>query len=154
MPAMICQGPGCGVVFDAKRKRAMYHSRACAQRAHRAGKTGGDPVPAPEGVKAGSQEELPLELGRLAEYTERSLAEVGRLDTWAGQSALVLARRIDLGGAETGAALAAMIRTHAEAMDRALDEAAPDDPVAKAQARVRGVLDEVGAQRERNATAH
>ena len=68
---------------------------------------------------------------------------MGRLDTSAGQAALILAMRIDHSDGETGAAVASMVKEHAAAMERALSEAAPDDPVKARQ-------DEVAARRERN----
>ena len=139
---MICQGPNCGVEFEAKRKNAKYHDKACSVRASRAGQLG-EPTPASGGP--GRAKRKPVEVhSRLARFTESELSALGRLETSAGQAALILAQRIDSGGAETGSALASMVKEHAAAMDRALAEAAPDDPVKARQ-------DEVARRRERNA---
>ena len=60
--------------------------------------------------------------------------------------ALILARRIEGGGAETGAALASMIREYAAAMERAMKEGPAADPVRAAQ-------DEVARRRASRSTA-
>jgi hypothetical protein len=78
----------------------------------------------------------------LARATRAELSAAGRVTSAAGQAALLLARRIDGGGAETGAALAAMIREHAQAMERALRDGQAADPVKDRQ-------DEVAQRRER-----
>lgn len=141
---MICQAPTCGKVFEAKRKTAKYCSRRCSMRASRSGELG-EPTPAVNG-QGRKRPEVPSDLER---WTYHALAEVKRVETWAGQAALVLARRIDAGGAETGSALASMVTTHAAAMDRALAEAAPDDPVARLQAQV---ADELAGRRANTGT--
>jgi hypothetical protein len=66
---------------------------------------------------------------RLYKTTLAELRKAGRVETHGGQAALVLAQRIDQGGAETGSALAAMIREHAAAVDRALAGDNALDPV-------------------------
>lgn len=143
---MVCQGPNCGQVFTAKRKFAKYCCRACSVRASRAGQLG-EPTPAPAGAGPGRAKRKPVKVrSDLEKWTRSALAEVNRVEHWAGQAALVLAARIDQGGAETGSALASMVREHALAMDRALGAAAPDDPVAALQ-------DEVARRRERNTAA-
>ena len=142
---MICQGPNCGIVFEAKRKTAKYHDKACSVRASRAGQLG-EPTAAPAtapGPGRSKRAAVPVK-SLLEKYTRAELAKVKRVDTSAGQAALVLAARIDQGGAETGSALASMISEHAKAMDRATAEAAPDDPVKARQ-------DEVARIRERHA---
>src|SRR5215471_15590890 len=126
---MVCQS--CGAVFDAKRKTAKYCTRRCSMRASRAGELG-EPTPAAPGQ---GKTKAPV-TSHLERWTRHALEEVRRVDTWAGQAALVLAARIDGGGAETGSALASMIKEHAAAMERATKEAAPDDPVAALQNRV------------------
>jgi hypothetical protein len=122
---MICQNPACGQTFEAKRKTAKYHSRACSMAASRAGQLG-EPTPAPPG-RARRQ---PVAVkSHLEKYTRAELVAVGRVETSAGQAALVLAARIDQGGAETGSALASMVREHAAAVDRALAESRQGDPL-------------------------
>lgn len=141
---MRCQGPGCDEVFEAKRPNAKYHHKACSVRASRQGLLG-EPTPADGPPKPGRAKRKPVDVrSRLARYTERELAAVARLETSAGQAALILALRIDAGGAETGSALAAMVREHALAMERALAESHSGDPVEQLQ---RDVRDEVAKQR-------
>jgi len=107
-------------------------------------------TPAPEGAEVGGPGRAKRQAvnvrSHLAKWTRVTLAEVDRVDTWAGQAALVLAARIDQGGAETGSALASMIREHALAMDRALAEARQGDPLEARQ-------DEVARRRDANAAA-
>ena len=125
---MICQNRACGKEFEAKRKTAKYCSRRCSMAASRAGDQG-DPTPAEPGQRTGRA----IPVSELERWTRTALGKVGRVDTWAGQAALVLAARIDIGGAETGSALASMIKEHAAAMDRALAEASSGDPVEQLQ---------------------
>lgn len=134
---MVCQAPRCGCTFEAKRKTAKYCSRKCSMRANRARARGDVPAAEPGRPQAQS---------RLEEVTRSELAAVRRVETSAGQAALVLAARIDAGGAETGSALASMVREHAAAMDRALAGVAPRDPVGARQ-------DEVARRREQHAGA-
>lgn len=140
---MICQGPDCGQVFEAKRGWAKYCGKQCSVRASRAGQLG-EPTPAPPGATGRRKRQAVKVNVTLARYTRAELAAVERLETAAGQAALVLALRIDGGGAETGSALASMVKEHAAAMERALSESAPDDPVKARQ-------DEVARRRERHA---
>jgi hypothetical protein len=147
---MICQGPDCGIVFEAKRKNAKYHDKACSVRASRAGRLG-EATPAGPGRGRRVPVAVASELGRT---TRRALEAVDRVDTWAGQAALVLAARIDRGGAETGSALASMIKEHALAMDRALAEARQGDPVEALQDGVaKRAADDVARQREKHGNA-
>lgn len=136
---MICQGPGCGQVFEAKRKNAKWCSRKCSMRASRAGQLG-EPTPAPDGAEASAPEERPEVHTELLPATRDELKRAGRETSWAGWAALALAARIDAGGAETGSALASMIKEHAAAMERALRGGKTGDPVEKRQ-------DEVAARR-------
>jgi hypothetical protein len=136
---MVCQAPGCGQVFEAKRKTAKYHSRACSMRASRAGAISTPPTPAsPEQVKA---KPPPSHCYR---STRAELAEAGRVGSSHGQAALILAWRIDHAQSETGAAVSAMINSLAGAMERALRGDKRKDPVARQQ-------DEVARRREQHA---
>ena len=136
---MVCQGPGCGRVFEAKRKTAKYHSRACSMRAARAGTTGGPPQPA--APDPGRPKPPPSHCYR---STRAELAEAGRVTSSHGQAALILAYRIDHSQSETGAAVSAMINSLAGAMERALRGDRRKDPVARRQ-------DEVARRREQHA---
>jgi hypothetical protein len=141
---MICQGPGCGKTFEAKRKNAVYCSPRCRQRGYR-GKLDATPAPARTAGKPAGRPAR-RRRGEVQKYTRAELAAAGKVDTAAGQAALLLARRMDAGDVETGAALAAMVREHANAMERALKDGPDTDPV-KARA------DEVAARRDWHAGA-
>ena len=79
---MVCQAPTCGKVFEAKRKTAKYCSRRCSMRASRSGELG-EPTPAANG-QGRRRPEVPSDLER---WTMHALAEVKRVETWAGQAA-------------------------------------------------------------------
>jgi hypothetical protein len=140
--AMICQGPNCGKVFEAKRKTAMYCCNKCSVRASRAGQLGKATV-----APASAQPRRARGSSALEQATRRELGAAGRLSSSAGQRALLLARRLDRSDQETGAAIASMSTAHAAAMERALAAGPAADPVSQLQ-------DEVGnrrQQRERKA---
>jgi len=115
-----CQGPGCHIVFEAVRASAKYHNDTCRQRARR--------NPEQAGKATADQRRVKRRRQRLQAATLRELKAASRQDTEAGLAALELAERIDQGG-DTLAALAAAVREHASAMERALKGAAAADPV-------------------------
>jgi hypothetical protein len=134
---MICQGPGCGRPFEAKRRTAKYCSTKCSVAASRAGKLG-TPTPAagaepeqgaPRAQRGGGRPVVEVTSDMFASSLE-VLEAAGKARTWSGQSALLLAQRLDQGGAETLSALATAITAHAAAMERALTGDNEDDPVA------------------------
>lgn len=136
---MICQGPTCGKPFEAKRRTAKWCSGKCSMAASRAGELGvPTPADAPDvpgvpgavkGSTRGRKRPSVAVKSRLYATTLAELSKAGRVETHGGQAALVLAQRIDQGGAETGSALAAMIREHAAAVDRALAGDNAQDPI-------------------------
>lgn len=68
--------------------------------------------------------------GGLVAATMAELDVAGVLNTSRGQGALVLARRLEAGGLDTGSSVAAMVAGLRAAMDSALDSAvAVDDPL-------------------------
>lgn len=91
----------CPRVFEAKRASAKYCSRRCSMRASRAG-LAGQARPEPSAAPGGG-----VFLATMAE-----LDAAGVVDSSSGQAALILARRIDAPGAETGAGLAALVKQH------------------------------------------
>lgn len=137
MVAMVCQGPNCGKTFEAKRKTAVYCCNGCSVRASRAGQLG-KPTPADGAVRK------PRVGSAMLRSTRTELAAAGRVGSSAGQRALLLAKRLDVSGQETGAAVAALCREHASAMDKALAAGAATDPVQQLQ-------DEVGTRRRERA---
>lgn len=147
-----CQGPGCPETFEAKRPSAKYHSERCKKRAQR--QPGGvkrgpnrpsgapqrprKPQNAPEPPPGGSQaspDDLPpllADAGALTLATKAELERAGRVDCSAGQAALALAGRIDRSAfsAETGTAVASMVRELRASLAAATADVAPAaDPV-------------------------
>jgi hypothetical protein len=134
----------CPTEFQAKRASAKYCSERCKKRAQR--RPGGVkaakvlPLPAePTSEPADGQVIKPSVDGPLTAATTAELQDAGRFETAVGQAALALARRIDHGLAETGSALAAMVREHRATLTEAVRDAKKAaDP-----------LDELRARRER-----
>lgn len=124
----------CPNEFDAKRASAKYCSERCKKRAQRR----------PGGTKAAKVLPLPPEqpdapVSGLMLATAVELEQAGRLETAAGQAVIALARRIDHSSAETGNALAALVREHRAALaDAVRDAKQAADP-----------LDELRSRRER-----
>lgn len=151
---MICQGPGCGKTFEAQRRNAKYCSTKCSVAASRSGNLGtptaadADADAAPGGPgrsnrgKPGKARPKSKGRPRVYETTLETLRKAGRVDTYGGQVALVLADRLDAAGTETAAALASVAREHAAAVDRALAGDQAGDPVAARE-------HEVDARRQR-----
>jgi hypothetical protein len=90
----------CGATFQAKNRRAKYCSDRCRKRAQRTG----DVV---EIAPASGGDETP-EIGPVEEATIRTLDQVDRLETPLGRACVVLARRLDNAGVDTGSALASV----------------------------------------------
>lgn len=93
----------CGKVFEARSSKARYCSDRCRKRKGKEERAGSvTPLPTPPqpadavaGVEAA---------------TVRALTEASRLDTPLGQACLVLARRLDSPGLDTGSAVAAVAK--------------------------------------------
>ena len=125
---------GCGVEFTPRRSGGRFASTACRVRWNRAQKKPGGAqvvrlVRTPVSSSASSVEDaVRAELGE----------QVGSV---LGQSALVLARRLDSGQDPSGAAVAALAKQLATLMAaRPIDASAiEDDPVAKARAAVTAI---------------
>ncbi len=135
----------CGTSFEAKRADARLCSQACRKRAQRAGAArtrksvvaaGLTVVPDPPAAAAPA----PVS-GSLTASTEQALQAAGRANTWQGQSALELARRIDRAFVDTGSAYASLHREFRAAMTDALKGA----NVAKSAVQAR--RDELAARR-------
>jgi len=129
----------CGNSFEAKRARAMYCSGRCQKRAQR--QPAAEPRPSIADKKADiPQTSLPAgPFSGIAVATAAKLEAAGRLDTPEGQAALMLAYRVDVGMAETGSAIASLVRQFHATLAAALDGA---------QAEMDEV-DELRARRER-----
>jgi hypothetical protein len=134
MIAMSCQA--CGRAFEAKRQTAKFCTSACRVRAHQAAKSGRPITPDlprhREGAAVVALPPLPAEAAGITSATERELRSAGRLDTVAGQLALLSARLLDSGVQDTGSSMAALIRQHLATVEKALDGAvAAETPLEK-----------------------
>ncbi len=123
----------CQKTFEAKRPAARYCSENCRKRAYRTGAAkpkrvvaaGGlvvvpDAPDAPDAPAAPDVPPQPLAGGELVASTEKALRDAGRLETWQGQAAMELARRIDMSSrVETGSAYASLHRELRAAMTEA-----------------------------------
>lgn len=99
-----CEGPGCDVTFEAKTKRAKYHSRACSVAASRAGLTR-------KVVDLDSRRSEVVDEGSPGSQERATLVElesIEQVESSLGASALALARRIDR-DQDTGTAMASMV---------------------------------------------
>lgn len=129
----------CGEDFVAKRKTARYCSTPCRVRAHRT-----KPAPLPKVVQMATAKKQAQGQGRgkspPAESTDDPtsveaavLAELkkgGCTGTVMGQSALVLARRLDHPTMDTGSAVSSLVKQLSATLDAALAGAtAVEDPV-------------------------
>jgi len=110
----------CGVLYEAKRPNSKYHNDTCRKRGQRAPKV---EMSLPEllvGLGSAPREQP------LAAAASRELEAAGRLDTYLGQAALELARRIS-SPMETGASIASLVKQLRETMADALKGAATAD---------------------------
>lgn len=113
---------GCGETFEAKTRRAKWCSDACKMQAHRSG----SPTDRPDAPASG-----------LEASVRRELESASAVDTFAGQLALQLAKRLSSPEESGISSLSKELRT---VMSAALDgytppsaEAEPEDEVEKAR---------------------
>jgi hypothetical protein len=83
-PTKVCEAPDCDVEFEPKRSTARFHSATCRQRAARSRKAAVEERESDDGL---------AEHG-LVKAIRRELEEAGKLETFKGQLALQLARRM------------------------------------------------------------
>ena len=105
----VCQGPGCGREFEAKRPHARFCSGRCSKRAQRA----------PSGA-AQAARKRPTRRAQLRERTEAWLRGIGQLGSAHGHMAVLLAQDIDQAH-DTGAGAGALVplaRAYRQAVDR------------------------------------
>ena len=103
----------CGVEFEAKRASRKWCSDRCKTRNARGRLAPVVPVAAVVVLDAATFE------GDLYVVTRRELEAAGRVDTSAGQRALLYARRLDSTSGESGAGVAALGREHGATMAEA-----------------------------------
>ena len=101
----------CQTSYEAKRPSSKYCSERCRKRAQRSPEA----TPAPMVIVM-----PPSSGGSLVTATLNELAAVSQIDSSLGQSALLLARRLDEGGMDTGSSVAAMIREHRATLAEAI----------------------------------
>lgn len=112
----------CDKPFPAASARSRFCSNTCRSRAHRARGGKQQPEQQAEVRKLRSVDPAaPMDdIGAsLTASLERQLREAGRLDTWQGQGAVTLARRIDA-SRDTGSAIASLHRELRAAVTEAL----------------------------------
>jgi hypothetical protein len=120
----------CGKPYEAKRATSRFCGPNCRVRASRG--VLAPPVVADEPLTVLPGGASPS--SGLREATERRLVDAGCLDTWQGQAALDLARRIEGSAADTGSAYAALQRELRAAMAEALKgSATPQSAVSRHQ---------------------
>lgn len=126
----------CGETFSAKRPSAKYCGERCRKRAQRR----------PDGVKASAgpvetpTPEIPV---GLVASTVAELARAGRETSALGQSAILLAYRLEYGASgDTGSSVAALVKQHnttlAEALKGAEKASAIDELKARRDAKRAG----------------
>jgi hypothetical protein len=120
----------CGTGFVARNSRRRFCSDRCRKRAVRGGFVA---------AVSAAEPRTPSGPGAVEQATGEVLRAVGRLGTPLGQVAVVLARRLDHPGADTGSALSAVARQLQVAMEAVTADVRPAmDP-----------LDELRARRDR-----
>ena len=110
----------CGVLYEAKRPNSKYHNDTCRKRGQRAPKV---ELSLPEllvGLGSAPRDQP------LVSALTRELEGAGRIDTFLGQAALELARRIS-SPHESGAGVASLVKQLRETMADALKGAATAD---------------------------
>ena len=122
----------CGTTFTAKDRRAKW----CSDRCRKRGQRGGEVVSLPTEPKA----EKP---GPVETQAHRELSDAGRLDSSIGQACLVLARRLDRPGVDTGSALSTVAARLEDLMAKATRAAGASAP--------QQYRDELAARRARHA---
>jgi hypothetical protein len=120
----------CGTGFVARNSRRRFCSDRCRKRAVRGGFVA---------AVSAAKRRTPSGPGEVEQATGEALRAVGRLGTPLGRVALVLARRLDAPGGESGSALASVAKQLAATMTAATADVRPAmDP-----------LDELRARRDR-----
>lgn len=129
----------CGKSYATKSARSRFCSSTCRSRAHRNGQGG----PAAGGGLVVLPPAQPQGDGELVTYVEKTLTEAGRLESWRGQAALDMARRIERA---TAAPLSQAAAAHRD-LRVAVAEAVKGANVAKSALQQR--RDDLQARREK-----
>ena len=108
----------CGAPYFTRSPLSRYCSPRCAKRAQRTGLSRSVPKPAVVAV-------VPSGAGAVEAAVRGALEAAGRLSAPAGQVALVLARRLDAPGGESGSGLASVARQLAVTLAAATSDVPP-----------------------------
>jgi hypothetical protein len=108
----------CGAPYSAKSPLSRYCSSRCAKRAQRTGLSRSAAEPAVVAV-------VPSGAGAVEAAVRGALETAGRLSAPLGQVALVLARRLDAPGGESGSGLASVARQLAVTLAAVTADAPP-----------------------------
>ena len=132
--SVVCAGPTCKVRFTPKRATAKYHAAACREAARRARSKTAEPTPAKKAPakaaakKTTSSKKAQVESASnkhdLVVALRKELEDAQALDTFEGQLALELAKRL-VQADSPASSLADKVRT---ARERALDQAGVKPP--------------------------
>lgn len=137
---MVRRCEACGKPYDTKSPRSRFCSSTCRSRAHRNGQSA--PAGAVAGLAVLPAQQSP-EGGELVRQVEKRLQDAGRLETYLGQAAIDMARRIE---AATAAPLSQAASAHRE-LRAAMADAMRGANVAKSA--VQQHRDELAARREK-----
>lgn len=131
----------CGKAYESKSPKARFCSSTCRSRAHRGGQSQQRAASGPGGLVALPQP--PAAGGELIRSVEKELQEADRLETYLGQAAVDLARRIEF---STSAPLSQAAAAHRE-LRAAVADAVRGAHVAKSA--MQRHRDELAARREK-----
>jgi hypothetical protein len=129
---MQCACDSCGAPYSTRSPLSRYCSPRCAKRAQRTGLARSAPEPAVVAV-------VPSDAGAVEAAVRGALEAAGRLSAPLGQVALVLARRLDAPGGESGSGLASVAKQLAVTLAAITSDARPADDL----------LDELRIRRDR-----
>ncbi len=110
----------CRTLYTAKSPLSRYCSSRCAKRAQRTGLSRSAAEPAVVAV-------VPSGTGAVEAAVREALEAAGRLSTPLGQTAVVLAHRLDAPGGESGSALASVAKQLALTLTAATSDVRPAD---------------------------
>lgn len=104
----------CTRLYEARRVTSKFCSQRCQKRARRS----------PVGLSGATLLTFPAPVdGPMTKATMAELVVADRVESSLGQSALLMARRLDTPGADTGSSVAALAREHRATLALALESA-------------------------------
>lgn len=122
----------CGAPLTGDNPRKRYCGSTCRQQARRAGSSDASVTP----LHSSSSTETAENVGATERAVREQLTAADRLDTPDGAAAVVLARRLDEPGRDTGSAMASVAREMSARIEAALEGARVEgDPTDELQQR-------------------